>query len=156
MENKARVNTSYCGLYCPDCIPSNEELFSLIDKLEKTLEELQFEKYAELINKKYNRINNYNVFKDVLKEIKKLQCKNKCYLGPESEIGCKSDCKIRKCAIQKHFNGCWECNDFKRCDLISQMKKNHPAIIKNLEAIKNNGIDNWINKRGKHYNWSVR
>ena len=40
--------TAYCGLYCLDCIPSNIRLFEILNELEKLLEEVKFDKYAEL------------------------------------------------------------------------------------------------------------
>lgn len=39
--------TAYCGLCCADCIPSREELFVLVDRLDQALEQLQFDKYAD-------------------------------------------------------------------------------------------------------------
>ena len=41
-----RTLTSYCGLYCRDCIPSNRRLFALAGELEDKLAELHFEEYA--------------------------------------------------------------------------------------------------------------
>jgi len=41
--NENRKYTAYCGLYCKDCIPSNSELFTLIDKLADLLDNLGFE-----------------------------------------------------------------------------------------------------------------
>ena len=41
-----RTYTSYCGLYCRDCIPSNRRLFALAGELESKLAELHFEEYA--------------------------------------------------------------------------------------------------------------
>jgi hypothetical protein len=40
--------TSFCGLCCIDCIPSREEFFTLVYRLDEMLGELQFEHYAEL------------------------------------------------------------------------------------------------------------
>jgi hypothetical protein len=34
--------TSYCGLCCSDCIPSCEEFFTLVSRLEEMLGELKF------------------------------------------------------------------------------------------------------------------
>jgi hypothetical protein len=40
--------TAYCGLCCADCMPSCEELFALVERLDQMLEQLQFDLYAEL------------------------------------------------------------------------------------------------------------
>ncbi|MBE3035550.1 MAG: DUF3795 domain-containing protein, partial [Candidatus Atribacteria bacterium] len=93
----------------------------------------------------------YTVFLEVLAEIKKLKCSAPC-----RENGGISDCKIRSCAIGKKYEGCWECSEFKDCKLLFPIKKVHPLLNHNLEIIKNQGIDNWTAKRGKHYSWSKR
>jgi hypothetical protein len=40
--------TAYGGLCCADCMPSCEELFALVERLDQMLEQLQFDLYAEL------------------------------------------------------------------------------------------------------------
>ena len=50
-EKKGKMDeklTSYCGLCCADCMPSCEELFAPVDRLDQMLEQLQFDLYAEL------------------------------------------------------------------------------------------------------------
>ena len=142
-----RKYTAYCGLYCLDCIPSNKELFDLLDELESLLEEINFKKYAELKSKSNETFNNYSKFVEVLYEIKKLECRALC-----TEGGCKENCKIRECVKEKGYEGCWKCDDFKECELLDNLKDIH-SIEHNLEMIKENGIVNWADKRGKHYNW---
>jgi len=35
------------------------------------------------------------------------------------------------------------------------MHKNfHPGMENNLDMIKEFGLDNWLDKKGKHYKWS--
>ncbi len=149
-----RRYTAYCGLYCRDCIPSKSELFQEIRTLEKTLIESGFEKYAERKSKKHNIYGNFPVFMDLLKEMQRLECTVPCREGPCSEAGCSQDCRIRKCAVEKRFEGCWECENFRTCELLVPLKEFHPGLSNNLEMIKKHGIDSWSEKRGKHYLWS--
>jgi len=58
MKNHKKY-TAYCGLYCLDCIPSNEKLFKLIYELENLLEDVNFGKYAELKSKSNEIFNSY-------------------------------------------------------------------------------------------------
>ena len=139
--------TAYCGLYCLDCIPSNKELFDILDELESLLREVNFKKYAELKSKSNEPFNDYPKFIEVLHEIQKLECTSLC-----TEGGCKENCKIRECVKEKDYEGCWECDDYKECELLEHLKGIH-SIEHNLEMITKYGVDDWANKREKHYNW---
>jgi hypothetical protein len=152
--NTQRNKTTFCGISCNDCIPGNKELFSTIRKLEKILKNIGFEKYASFKAQKSNIFNEYNIFDQVLNEIRRLECSGSCYEGPESELGCNSNCEIRKCVLEKDLDGCWDCEQSNVCEKLSDMKKFHPSITQNLEAIKEHGIENWFDHRGKHYEWS--
>ena len=150
---KNRELTAFCGLYCRDCIPSNTRLYELIHELDDLLIELKFENYAELKSKRSPAFEKYGNFIEVLKEIKKLKCDPYCYHGPHSELGCAPDCKIRRCVLLKKLDGCWECDYYKSCENLVYLKEFHPGLEHNLDVIKEHGIDNWIDKRGKHYWW---
>ncbi|MBI5680964.1 MAG: DUF3795 domain-containing protein [Methanobacterium sp.] len=145
--NKNKKYTAYCGLYCLDCIPSNKELFESLNELKILLEDIEFDKYAELKSKTNETFNDYSQFLDVLEEMKKLECTAVC-----TEGGCKEDCKIRECVKEKQYDGCWECDEFKDCELLDYLKGIH-SIEHNLKMIKEYGVENWADKRGKHYNW---
>lgn len=142
-----RKFTAYCGLYCPDCIPSNGKLFQLLSDLDELLQDIQFQKYADLKAKTNENFKDYPKFINIIQEMKKLECVALC-----SEGGCKEDCKIRKCVLEKEYEGCWQCVDFKECELLDYLKGIH-SIEHNLEMIKKYGVDNWADKRDKHYNW---
>jgi hypothetical protein len=141
--------TSYCGLYCADCIPSKQCLFESLQKFEQELGNLGFEKYAQLKAEKIPEFKKYSDFLEVLSAIKNLECKAPC-----RENGGYADCKIRSCAIGKGYEGCWECADFKNCELLLPIKEIHSLLDCNLALIKRKGVDNWSTERGKHYSWS--
>ncbi|MEA4900537.1 DUF3795 domain-containing protein [Desulfitobacterium sp.] len=148
-----RRYTALCGLYCLDCIPSNRNLFRIVEQLEAMLADLQFEKYAAHKANRSKVFEDYGKFVEVFKEIKKVECKVPCYEGPSSELGCSRNCKVRSCVVDKHYSGCWDCESFSNCELLSPLKEFHPGLEHNLQMIKDYGIDNWIEKREKHYNW---
>lgn len=147
MMSRDRKYTAYCGLYCLDCIPSNKRFFEVLNELEAQLLDIKFDKYAELKSETNSRFEDYSKFFQVLQDMKKLECTAIC-----TEGGCKEDCKIRECVKDKKYEGCWECPDFKECKVLLDLKKIH-SIEHNLEMIKNYGVDNWSDKRGKHYSW---
>jgi hypothetical protein len=125
-----RRNTAYCGLYCLDCIPSNKKLFHLLSELEKNLEDLNFENYAKLKSNRSRIFYDYPVFINVLREIKKLECSSSCRDGPSSTLGCRKNCAIRLCATGKGYEGCWQCDNYKKCQILSDLEINHPYIKK--------------------------
>jgi hypothetical protein len=143
--------TSYCGLYCLDCIPSNRCLFEILKSFENQLKKTKFEKYAKVKSVANLTFKKYSDFQEVLTAIKNLECKAPC-----RENGGFVDCKIRSCAINKNYEGCWECGSFKSCELLSPIKKIHPLLDNNLGLIKHKGVDNWSPQRGKHYSWSKK
>ena len=146
--------TSFCGLWCGDCIPANEKIYELTSELNHLLIETGFKNYAEFKTRRVPEFNDYDTFVKVLNAFEKLHCYGHCRQGPHSEdAGCEN-CKIRLCSIEKGFEGCWDCDTYSSCEHIVKMKKFHPDIMQNLANIKEHGIDNWKVYRGKHYNWS--
>ncbi len=145
---KTRNLTAYCGLYCQDCNRSKAELFEQIGSLQQSLSALKFNKYArykaELGSSEFDE---YPAFLRVLSGIKELAC-----------ITCTderntSPCKIRKCVLGKGIAGCWNCESASSCELLAPMLKRHIGLAQNHRSIREYGVDNWSDKRGKHYSW---
>ena len=139
--------TSYCGLYCLDCIPSNKKLFLTIKELEKQLEDLEMTKYAEIRSETNEAFGSYPRFLEVLREIGRLESSAPC------REGCRPNCRIIVCALSRNYEGCWECQDYRSCELLARLKQIHPCLEYHLELIDKDGPDNWSAKRGKHYFW---
>jgi hypothetical protein len=152
--NENRKYTAFCGLYCKDCIPSHDELFALIDKLMGLLDNLGFEHYAKFKSARIIEFQNYATFRKLLTEIRKLKCETNCFEGPVSEYGCNKNCEMRQCVIDKGIEGCWECKEYKSCEKLEPHRKFHPGMKHNLDLIKEFGLDNWLDKRGRHYEWN--
>ncbi|MCL2774475.1 MAG: DUF3795 domain-containing protein [Oscillospiraceae bacterium] len=146
--------TAVCGLWCNDCIPSNEKLYSLTSELNQLLIDIGFKNYADFKSNRVVEFKDYDIFINVLNAFKKLHCYNYCHKGPCSEAGCDPSCKIRVCAAEKGFEGCWECDTYLSCEHIEKMNRFHPDIKLNLTMIKEHGVDNWKEYRGRHYNWN--
>jgi hypothetical protein len=147
---KDREYTAYCGLYCGDCIPFNQALFDSAEKLRGELQKRQFGKYAKLKSKGNKLFNDYDIFMKVLSELIKLKCLKTCVNG-----GGNPDCHIRNCVHTRRIQGCWECTGFENCELLESLSDYHGDTPKNnLRLIKKYGIENWTDKRGKHYVWN--
>lgn len=149
---KDKEFTAYCGLYCGDCIPSDQQLFNTAEKLKEELDKRQFDKYAELKSKKTAIFNDYEIFRRVLSAIIDLRCPKPCVNN-----GGNPNCKIRECVREKGFEGCWECSDFENCDLLEHLSTAHGETPRhNLRLIREYGVENWAEKRGKHYLWNKK
>lgn len=152
--NENRKYTAFCGLYCKDCIPSNGELFAVIDKLIDLLDNSGFEHYAKFKSERIKEFQNYESFRRLLTEMAKLKCETNCFEGPVSEYGCNVNCEMRQCVILKGIAGCWDCKEYRVCEKLEPHKNFHPGMEHNLDMIKEYGIENWLDKKGKHYKWN--
>jgi hypothetical protein len=139
--------TAYCGLCCADCIPSNEELFHLVDALDKKLAEIQFELYAEYKTERIPEFKEYPVFLSVLRRIGQLRCST-CRQG-----GGIPQCAIRPCVQERKLNGCWECDQRSDCGLLDRLRKVHKNLDHHLDLIATMGPEQWFEKRKGHYRW---
>ncbi len=152
MDN--RKYTGLCGLYCRDCIPGNQRLYALIEELLREFEATGFANYATYKARRSPLLSQFPNVEPVLREILRLKCSGSCLEGPRSELGCATDCSIRKCVIERKLSGCWECAERMNCERIKAMASFHPGIYANLDAIAKYGMDSWVERRGKHYHWS--
>lgn len=143
--------TSYCGLCCADCIPSNDGFFSLIENFENMLEGLQFDEYAALKSESDGRFKEYSGFLSVIKAMKSLKCPGPCRLG-----GGKKECAVRDCALSKGLEGCWGCGERPGCSLLARLRTIHPNLDYHLDLIKKLGPEKWFEKRKEHYRWQVK
>jgi hypothetical protein len=140
--------TSYCGLYCQDCIPSTKKLFDAVKTLRKVLDELRFDKYAQIKSQKDQLFAEYPKFIKLLSQISTLECASPCREG-----GGNPTCKIRKCALSRNYIGCWDCSEFHCCELLKPLKQVHSNLEFHLELIKKRGKDNWSSERKEHYDF---
>jgi hypothetical protein len=143
-----RTLTSYCGLYCGDCIPSNRRLFALARELEDKLEELDFEEYADHKAKGDAVFRDYRGFLGVLRSIRGLECRRPCRAG-----GGKTSCAVRDCVQARGLPGCWECPEYRTCEVLGPLRRFHPNLECHLDLIRQEGIDGWSDRRKGHYPW---
>jgi hypothetical protein len=114
--------TAYCGLACDSC-PIH------LATLEKDLtkqREMRIE-IAEQLSKIYGTTPKPEIISDCD------GCKN----INERLFGPCSDCKIRKCAIEKNIINCAYCDDF-ACEKLERHYKFDPSSREKLEEIRKN------------------
>jgi len=143
-----RILTSYCGLYCADCIPSRKDLFARARELEGILAALRFDRYAELKSARHVELRDYARFLEVLRSIAGLECPAPCREG-----GGDPACAVRQCVLSGGRDGCWECDDYRTCQTLERLKGVHTNLERHLGLIRSEGVDGWASKRGTHYWW---
>lgn len=129
----------YCGLYCGDCGGHTGEIANSAKELIKTLERYEFEKTARGVFPE--ELSEYDEFHQKLKFISGLICEEPCRDKDLAE----TRCEIKKCCRDKGYFACYECDDFKTCDKFDELRKSHGnSCVKNLLAIREMGLDEWI------------
>ena len=143
--------TAYCGLYCGDCIRYKCKASDLANELLREIDKHHFIEYANVKRIHIKEFENFESLVALLKAISGINCETPCRLGGN---GCGGKCEIIKCVKTNKFKGCWECNDFERCDKFDFLQPFHgDATLKNLRKIKELGIDDWAKNREKCYPW---
>ncbi len=126
---------AYCGLYCGDCPFHQGKIADLARDLRKELRQSNFEKLAPVL-----RIKNYTECYQALGSMVKIRCKKACRNG-----GGNPFYKIRLCARQKDYAGCWDCADSESCAKLNFLAKYHDdAHLKNLAQITRSGLDKFL------------
>ena len=114
---------AYCGLYCPKCYKNS--VFLAAQNLKHVVLRVR-----DVCGKKYLMSQEMEQELDILAG---LRCVNFCRSG-----GGKSGCQIKTCCLKEKIDGCWQCEGFVKCDLISNRFK------ENILKIKEKGIAKFI------------
>jgi len=143
--------TAYCGLYCGDCIRYRSKAADLASDLISVLQNVGFDKYAEVKSLSVKELGHYKECCKVLEAIVGLQCNNPCRVGG----GCLTfSCKIVECCQRRGFEGCWECGELEICKEFEFLKPFHgDTSLQNLRKIKELGLSKWVEHRQKFYVW---
>jgi hypothetical protein len=148
---KDKELTGYCGLYCGDCIRYKCKASDLAGELLNEIDNPHFSEYAKVKRVHTKEFENFDLLLSSLKALSNIRCETPCGSGGD---GCGGACEIIRCVRAKGFQGCWECDNSKGCDKLDFLKPFHgDAILKNLQKIKELGLDNWAKSREKCYPW---
>ncbi|MBN2462240.1 MAG: DUF3795 domain-containing protein [Dehalococcoidia bacterium] len=151
MTNTEAELTAYCGLYCGDCLRYRSKVTELARDLMSELQTVQFDKYAEVKSASVKELRHYEECRHVLEAIIELSCNTPCRSGGD---GCSGPCEIKSCVQSKKLDGCWECDEFERCNKFEFFKPIHGDNTKeNVRKIKEYGLSGWAKHRRKFYAW---
>ena len=148
---KEKDLTGYCGLYCEDCIRYKCKASDLAEVLLNEIDNNHFKEYAKVKRVHTKEFENFDSLITSLKALAGIKCVRPCGSGGD---GCGGSCEIKKCVKEMDINGCWECDDFERCEKLDFLKHFHgQSIVGNLRKIRKHGIKNWVKYRAKCYQW---
>ncbi len=154
MKQNERELTAFCGLYCGDCIRYKCRASDLANELLHEIDKTHFTKYAHVKRTHMEEFENLNSLISLLKVISEIKCSTPCRSGGD---GCGGTCEIKKCALSKKFEGCWECNECEQCNKFEFLKPFHGNAPKNnLRKIKQYGLDTWSSHREQCYPWLTK
>lgn len=152
----ARQLTTYCGLWCGDCVPAQRELYESARQLQRLMEEYHFAEYAASKAARVPEFLRFHEFEQTLAAILREECTVPCVDGPCSEANCGPGCPIRVCVLGKRLAGCWECPEHEQCPLLLDMVPRHPDLMYSLRMIAAHGVESWADWRGAHHPWQKR
>jgi hypothetical protein len=142
MKDKKEL-LAYCGLYCGDCAGYSGEIADAAQNLKDITERYKFRQTARHLFP--DKLKEYNKLEDMIAFMTELRCPRICREIAESDV----KCTISKCCREKGFFACYECDSFETCTELKTLSGLHgEAHIKNLRAIRDMGIDEWL-KQGK-------
>jgi hypothetical protein len=137
---------AYCGLYCAECPVYTQTAANLAKDLRSQLRKDKFGEAAPSLAKmaQFKAFKHYGKGYELLGAIMKMRCPhNSCREG-----GWSPGCKIKKCAIKKRLDGCWQCNDFPTCKTLKVLEEmGDTSHLKNLRKIKRIGVAAFVRQK---------
>ncbi|AKB78818.1 hypothetical protein MSHOH_2335 [Methanosarcina horonobensis HB-1 = JCM 15518] len=150
-EENEKDLTAYCGLYCADCIHFRNKHSELAGQLKESLEDADFQSYANVKSPFGSEFQHYDSFLIVLEALMNHSCSEGC----RNSGGYSTEpCQIIPCCREKGYEGCWECGIFETCEKFESLKPRCGAsVMHNLREIRENGFKGWSKLRKPIYNW---
>jgi len=143
-DDQQRLVT-FCGLYCADCYACNGRIALLAEELRALLQQYNFAAVSQVVP--FDGLQHYAQADAFLEALSFMRCEKTCRGG-----GGNPACEIRQCCGEKGFAGCWECGTMEECGLLKVLEPIHQdANKKNLHAIKNQGINNWVKAKKRYW-----
>ena len=148
MKNKEEL-LAYCGFYCGDCLGTTGVIADAARDFKTTLDKFQFDRTAKCIFP--DQLHDYDRFSEIVEFMTGLKCPMTCRERKDSDV----DCEVRKCCIDNNFFACYECDDFSSCDKLKSLMDglHYKSSLKNLKAIREMGLAEWIRIGKKHHYW---
>jgi len=125
---------AYCGIYCRNC----DYYTGKIAKIGKQALDL-VKKHTEFkIIAEQDEAFNYDDFIKGVEWLANIKLCLNCRAGDGW-----GGCPIRKCALEKGVDYCFECSEFP-CKTLEDVS---PKVVARLQEIKDKGLENWLKEQ---------
>jgi hypothetical protein len=140
---------AYCGFYCGDCLGHTGLIADATNNFKKVLDKYQFDRTAKCVFP--DQLKDYDRFYEIVGFMTGLKCPMTCREREDRNVACE----VRKCCIINGFYACYECDDFEACDKLKSLMEglHYESSLKNLKAIKEMGLEEWITRGKRHHYW---
>jgi len=136
MSKNSRNLVGFCSLYCGACGIYQGKIKEAVDNLRKVITVYELDKVMPELAKWEPAFKHYPEMESIMNGLIKLfgEC-----------LGCKAgggdpECATRKCAKQKEYATCAECETMETCE---KLQKIGSETLEGLRKIKTMGIDKW-------------
>jgi hypothetical protein len=148
MKNRKEL-LAYCGFYCGDCLGHTGVIADATNDFKKVLDKYQFGRTAKSIFP--DQLKDYDRFYEIVGFMTGLKCPTSCREWEDSNVACE----VRNCCIDNGFYACYECDDFETCEKLKSLMDglHYDASLKNLKAIREMGLKEWLAKGERHHYW---
>lgn len=138
MKETPRNLIANCGLYCGACGIYQGRIKQAAENMRKVVSAYGFDKMAPELAKWEPAFQHYPEYEKVLNGFVSLFGDCPGCIGN----GGDPNCALRKCARQKEYVTCTECNEMDDCEKLRQ----YDYGLKELKRIKDIGLDKWIDE----------
>jgi hypothetical protein len=143
---------AYCGFCRGDCLGHTSVVADAADPLLDTLETHKFHRTAECVFP--DVLTEYSRFPEMLRFMSDLRCAVTCREKPQDEE--PSGCAVKACCQANAFSACYECDNFKTCEVLASLhhELHADACAKNMRAIWETGLEAWLASGKRHTDWT--
>ena len=138
----------YCGLYCNACGIRQEKIKNAVNNLRGIIAHYGFDKMMPELAKWEPSFKHYSEFNQVMDGLVKMfgDCPG-CLQG-----GGDPNCKVRKCAKEKNYRTCAECDEAETCEPLAPYRKGYKGLTPAFKSIKQNGVTRYAEEMQKKVN----
>lgn len=148
MSDKSTL-LAYCGIYCGDCLGYTGVIADAAAEFKAVLDKYKFRRSAECVFPEH--LPDFDTFEERLAFMTGLRCPQACRERPDDA----TDCPVRNCCIDRGYFACHECDELETCDKLSSLYDglHYEAWMKNLKAVRDMGLDAWLETGPRHHYW---
>ncbi len=132
---------AFCGINCKDCRARSERRLQLAKLFKASLQELPLDLFKEILPP-FKNIDQVMRFLEFLPQLSGTQT---CCTSTKEPCG-NPTCEIRACAISKGYRTCAGCVEYRTCSKLDFLKPHHATLLSDLDFIKKNGFDQYVNE----------